>query len=95
MSPQRPLRGTDGYIYFSVDGNGGASGDLSALPGFASVDTTGDSRYSDSSYSSMTIAGTLHHTGVVYQGEHSQRNFGANHFRKRSAGEFRVRPVGQ
>lgn len=59
-----PGPGAVGYIFFTP--NGGS--DLNALPGFASVATTGDARYSDNSYSTLTIAGTPYHTGVVYQG---------------------------
>lgn len=59
-----PPPGGDGYDFFTP--NGGA--DLSSLPGYASIDTTGDSRFSGGGYSSLTINGTPYTTGVVFQG---------------------------
>jgi hypothetical protein len=59
-----PPPGAVGYDFFVP--NGGPN--VSSLPSFASVNTTGDSAYSDNSYSTLTIAGTSYHTGVVYKG---------------------------
>ncbi len=59
-----PPPGAIGYDFFAP--SGGA--DVSSLPSFASVNTTGDVRYSDNSYSALTIAGTAYHSGVVYKG---------------------------
>lgn len=61
--------GRDGWVLFDANGTGDVTHGVAAAGGYASnISTSGDSRFSDSTYTSLTASSTLYQTGVIYQG---------------------------